>query len=115
MDLLSNMNRLNEKDRLYIPLAMLADTKHGAILGLQYADIDRDGGWIRVRRNVTRPNMNKPTIGIPKSKKGYRSIPILAQLSSLCQAATMKHLSLERRNPCPHANGEHTDQSNQKD
>lgn len=83
MDILSNINKLHEKDRLYVALAMLTGMRRGEILGLQYADIDRDGGWIHVRRNVTYPNVNKPIIGTPKSKKGYRNIPILPQLASL--------------------------------
>ncbi len=83
MDILNNINKLNDKDRLYIALAMLTGMRRGEILGLQYADIDRDGGWIHVRRNVTFPNVNRPTIGSPKSKKRYRDIPLIPQLLAI--------------------------------
>lgn len=83
MDILNNLGKLEAKDQLYIGLAMLTGMRRGEILGLQYADIDRDGGWIHVRRNVTFPNVNRPSVGTPKSKKGYRDIPILPQLAAL--------------------------------
>lgn len=83
MDVVHQLNKLSENDRLYVALAMFTGMRRGEILGLKYSDIDRDEGWIHIRRNVTYPNVNKPSVGTPKSKKGYRDIPILPQLDIL--------------------------------
>ena len=83
MDVYGQLGKLSESDRLLIALAMFTGMRRGEILGLQYADIDREGGWIHVRRNVTYPKINNYVIGTPKSKKGTRDIPIIPQLAAI--------------------------------
>lgn len=70
---------LGRHDRLYLALIIFTGMRRGEVLALRWEDIDLKENLIRVRRNVTYSN-NQPFIGSPKTKSGYRSIPILENL-----------------------------------
>lgn len=64
-----------ENDRRMLALFCFTGMRRGEIAGLKWTDIDTDKNIITVQRNVTYPG-NEPVIGTPKSKKGYRAIPL---------------------------------------
>ena len=71
--------KLSRNDRLYLSIVIFTGIRHGEVLGLRWEDIDLDNNMIHVQRNETYTN-NQPHIGTPKTKSGYRSIPIIKDL-----------------------------------
>ncbi|MBR3494141.1 MAG: site-specific integrase [Clostridia bacterium] len=80
MDVISNLDRLRPHDRLLIALALFTGSRRGELMGLKYSDIDDQQGVIHIRRNIIYPGQNRPLISTPKSKAGFRDIPILSHL-----------------------------------
>ena len=78
-DILANLSKLQAQDRRLMALLMLTGMRRGEALGLQWNDIDWEKGLIHVRRNVTFAG-NQPHIGMPKTEKGTRQIPIVGML-----------------------------------
>lgn len=78
-DILANLSKLQAQDRRLMALLMLTGMRRGEALGLQWSDIDWEKGLIHVRRNVTFAG-NQPHIGMPKTEKGTRQIPIVGML-----------------------------------
>lgn len=66
-------------DRLYLALVIFTGMRRGEVLALRWEDLSVEENLIHVKRNVTYTN-NQPFIGTPKTKSGYRSIPILPDL-----------------------------------
>ncbi len=60
-------------------LLIYTGERRGEVLGLRWEDIDFENGLISVQRAVTFVK-GKPFVGEPKSKAGYREIPILPEL-----------------------------------
>lgn len=75
-EILENLNKLQDEDHLLMTLLMLTGMRRGEVLGLKWEDIDFDSDLIHVRRNVTHPDGNTPIIGTPKTKSGFRDIPL---------------------------------------
>ena len=69
-------------DRLYLSLVIFTGMRRGEVLGLRWEDINLEQNYILVRRNVTYTN-NQPLIGTPKTKNGFRSIPIIPDLINI--------------------------------
>lgn len=69
-------------DRLYLSLVIFTGMRRGEVLGLRCEDINLEQNYILVRRNVTYTN-NQPLIGTPKTKNGFRSIPIIPDLINI--------------------------------
>ena len=67
-------------------LLLMTGMRRGEVLGLRWEDIDPEKGLINVRRNVTYAQ-NQPFIGTPKTKKGFREIPLDPHLWALLQPA----------------------------
>lgn len=67
-------------------------------LGLRWEDIDVPGGLIHVRRNVTYPE-NQPTIGTPKSRNGFHSVPLDDTLLQCLQPLQETGFIFGRENP----------------
>ena len=67
------------KAQAYLALVVFTGARKGEILGLQWGDVDLANNVIHIRRNVTTTS-NQPIIGTPKTKAGYRDIPILQGL-----------------------------------
>ena len=65
----------NVEDRRLLALLLLTGMRRGEVLGLRWEDIDFKAKTIVVSRNVTYPD-NEAVIGTPKSKKGFRTIPL---------------------------------------
>lgn len=64
-----------ENDRRMLALFCFTGMRRGEISGLKWEDIDVEHKVINVQRNVTYPE-NDPVVGAPKSKKGFRTIPL---------------------------------------
>lgn len=67
------LERVN--DRRMLALFCFTGMRRGEVAGLKWEDIDLHENVIHVNRNVTYPD-NSPIVGTPKSKKGFRSIPL---------------------------------------
>lgn len=77
---------------LFYPLYLLAiwtGLREGELLGLQWADIDFEAGWLHVRRSLEGSEGGKPIFGEPKTEKSERDVP----LSPLLLAALAEHRS----------------------
>ena len=73
------LSELGRHDRLYLALVIFTGMRRGEVLALRWEDISVDDNLIHVKRNVTYSN-NQPFIGTPKTKSGFRSVPILEDL-----------------------------------
>ena len=78
-DIVQQLPKLNEADRLFILLPMYTGMRRSEMLGLRWSDVDFNRRHIHVQRGVTFTG-NQPVIGPPKSKAGYRFIPLLPEL-----------------------------------
>ena len=84
-DIISNLGKLELKDRLLVALLIFTGIRRGEALGLQWEDIDFDRKLINIRRSV-RFAGNKGYIGPTKSKAGVRLIPLEPQLEEILTA-----------------------------
>ena len=84
-DIITNLPRLELKDRLLVALLIFTGIRRGEALGLQWEDIDFDRKLINIRRSV-RFAGNKGYIGPTKSKAGVRLIPLEPQLEEILTA-----------------------------
>lgn len=73
--ILNNLHKLQVSDRRMIALLLLTGMRRGEVLGLRWEDIDFDDKLIHVQQGVVYTD-NAPLLTIPKTKKGYRSIPL---------------------------------------
>jgi len=78
-DIVPSIWSLDRNDRLYLSLVIFTGMRRGEVLGLQWEDVDTAENCIHVQRNVTYTN-NQPFVGTPKTKSGYRSVPIIQDL-----------------------------------
>ena len=78
-EIVPSLWNLQRNDRLYLSLVVFTGMRRGEVLGLQWGDVDTEENCIRVQRNVTYTN-NQPFVGTPKTKSGYRSVPIIQDL-----------------------------------
>jgi integrase len=64
-------------DRLYAAwqLAALTGMRRGEVLGLRWADVDLDTGWLSVRQTVVMVD-NQPQVSEPKTARGRRRIAL---------------------------------------
>jgi integrase len=67
-----------EDDRAVGALAMLAGTRSGELLALDWPNVDLKAGVLHVKRSY---DPTSGTFGRPKSKHGVRTIPITAALA----------------------------------
>ena len=56
-------------------LAGTTGMRRGELLGLQWDDLDLDGGYARVRQTVVLVD-NKPTVSEPKTRRARRVVPL---------------------------------------
>ena len=84
-DIVRQLPILNETDRLFLLLPIYTGMRRSEMLGLRWSDVDFRLKQIRVQRGVTFAG-NQPVIGSPKSKAGYRSIPLLPELDAALRA-----------------------------
>lgn len=78
-EIMPSLWSLQRNDRLYLSLVIFTGMRRGEVLGLKWEDVDRNENCIHVQRNVTYAN-NQPFVGTPKTKSGYRSVPIIQDL-----------------------------------
>jgi integrase len=64
-------------DRLYAAwrLAALTGMRRGEVLGLRWADLDMDGGWLSVRQTLVVVD-NHPQLSQPKTARGSRRLAL---------------------------------------
>ena len=84
-DIVRQLPTLNETDRLFLLLPIYTGMRRSEMLGLRWSDVDFRLKQIRVQRGVTFAG-NQPVIGPPKSKAGYRFIPLLPELDAALRA-----------------------------
>ena len=78
-DIISNLGKLSEQDRLFLALLIFTGARRGEILGLQWQDIDLVANVIHICRNATYAK-NQAFVGTPKTKSGFRDIPLFPDL-----------------------------------
>lgn len=78
-DILKHMNLLTHHEQKYLALLIFTGMRRGEVLGLRFEDIDLMNNELSVSRNVTYAE-NQPHISTPKTKSGFRTIPILPGL-----------------------------------
>ena len=83
-DIVQQLPLLSESDRLFILLPIYTGIRRSEMLGLRWSDVDFITKEIHVQRSVTYAG-NQPVIGPPKSKAGYRLIPLLPELETALQ------------------------------
>jgi integrase len=66
-----------QDDRLYAAwrLAALTGMRRGEVLGLRWADLDLDGGWLSVRQTLVVID-NQPQLSQPKTTRGSRRLAL---------------------------------------
>ena len=80
-DIVRQLPLLSESDQLFILLPIYTGVRRSEMLGLRWSDVDFRLKEIHVQRGVTYAG-NQPVIGPPKSKAGYRFIPLLPELEA---------------------------------
>ncbi len=84
-DVIAGLHRMEDsREKLMLALLLFTGMRRGEALGLMWDDIDLTENIIHIRRNVTHPN-NAPVIGTPKTKNGFRDVPMGEYLSELLQ------------------------------
>lgn len=78
-DIIENLDKLNEQDKLFLALLIFTGARRGEILGLQWQDIDLSANVIHICRNATYAK-NQAVVGTPKTKSGFRDVPLLPDL-----------------------------------
>lgn len=84
-DIIRNMSKLKPRDQMYLSLLLYTGLRRSEALGLRWADVDFDKGLIYISRAATY-NGNQPDLGDPKSKAGFRMIPLLQPLREMLEA-----------------------------
>ena len=64
----------DETDRAYLALQALHPLRLEEVLGLTWADVDREHMQLHIRRAVTHPTRNMPEIKMPKTRASMRSV-----------------------------------------
>lgn len=77
-DIISHLDSLTGIEKRFLALCLFTAMRRGEALGLRWEDIFN--GLIHVKRNVTHPQKNRPSITTPKTKAGIRTIPIIEPL-----------------------------------
>ncbi len=77
-DIISHLEALTGKEKRFLALCLFTAMRRGEVLGLRWEDIYSDA--IHVKRNVTHPQKNRPSITTPKTKAGVRTIPLIEPL-----------------------------------
>ena len=77
-DIISHLQSLTGKEKRFLALCLFTAMRRGEVLGLQWEDIYSD--TIHVKRNVTHPQRNQPCVTTPKTKAGFRTIPMIEAL-----------------------------------
>ena len=80
-DIIPSLCQLERMDRLYLALVIYTGMRRGEVLALRWEDVDLVENVISVQRNTTYTN-NQPLIGTPKTKSGFRTVPIIPDLLS---------------------------------
>lgn len=84
-DVMRNLQQLQPNDYLLVALLAYTGVRRSEALGLQWGDVDLDKRIIRIFRSVTFVS-NQPIVGEPKSKAGYRKLPIIPALEVVLRA-----------------------------
>ena len=75
-DIIENLNKLEDDDRLFLSILLFTGCRRGEALGMKAGDIDRVNRLVSIQRAVTFVN-GRPEIGLPKTKESVRTIPII--------------------------------------
>ena len=78
-DIIPSLYYLERMDQLYLSIVIFTGMRRGEVLGLRWEDFDLMENVIHVQRNATYTN-NQPFIGTPKTRSGYRDVPIIPDL-----------------------------------
>ncbi len=99
-DIIANLDKLEDNDRLYILLLMFTGMRKGEALALRYSDVDHKSGMIRLTRQLRFPSGQNQGEIVEYLKMGHssRSIPIPAQLKPLLEKDTSDRLLFGENN-----------------
>lgn len=86
-DICQHMQELDLQQRLLISLFLYTGMRRGEVLALEWRNVDMDRALIHVIQSVDFPDSNTPAIKPPKSKAGFRDIPILPPLMDVLKEA----------------------------
>lgn len=81
-----------------IALALLAGLRRGEVIALQWRDVDLKGRVLHVRRNAVLVE-NKLVVGPPKSRAGFRTVPLCDTLADALSAQRVACLGKGRASP----------------
>lgn len=93
-DIIAQLPKLDTDDRLLIAIMLYTGMRRGEVLALRWKNIDFEKKEIHVMENVTFGNGNGGMVGPPKSKAGYRMIPLVDDLSKLLTPGIPDHFVL---------------------
>ena len=96
-EIISNLHMLIGNDRKFLALCLFTGMRKGEVLGLRWEDLF--SGSIHVRRNVTFPQSNQPSITTPKTKASIRSIPLSDPLIFMLQPFSKTGFVVGGENP----------------
>lgn len=96
--IIPSLYQLERMDRLYLALVLFTGMRRGEVLGLRWEDIDLINNTIEVKRNATYTN-NQPFVGTPKTKSGFREIPIIPDLLSFLLPMGEKGFVVSQKDP----------------
>jgi len=85
-------------DQLYLSLVIFTGMRRGEVLGLRWEDVDLAENTIHVQRNATYTN-NQPFVGTPKTKSGFREVPIIPDLLSFLLPVGEKGFVVSQKDP----------------
>lgn len=97
-DIIPSLCRLERMDQLYLSLVIFTGMRRGEVLGLRWEDVDLAENTIHVQRNATYTN-NQPFVGTPKTKSGFREVPIIPDLLSFLLPVGEKGFVVSQKDP----------------
>lgn len=97
-DIIPSLCRLERMDQLYLSLVIFTGMRRGEVLGLRLEDVDLAENTIHVQRNATYTN-NQPFVGTPKTKSGFREVPIIPDLLSFLLPVGEKGFVVSQKDP----------------
>ena len=79
--LVTNLDKVSEPlDRAYLALQALHPMRLEEVLGLKYGDIDREKGWLYIRRSATHPTRNQAEVKETKTEASKRKIKLVKEI-----------------------------------
>ena len=73
---------LPEDFRCMMLLLITTGIRRGEMIGLQWRDVNFEGGTLKIQRNVTVTSDKRIQVGTPKTVAGFREVPLMSMTSA---------------------------------